>query len=126
MFPTGTSLGPCSQYWGQYTLSFHPAFQGLTRGSRPVCGAALEAIKLARSSEGEDLRKQLFTNAELFRAIAPLAPWTKNYLIQYTGDGVGPQPHTVQGLQNGADLNAFNGTREDLLAAWPGAPRAVA
>lgn len=33
-----------------------------------VCGAALEAIKIARSSEGDGLRRQLFANAELFRA----------------------------------------------------------
>jgi glycine C-acetyltransferase len=33
-----------------------------------VCGAALEAIRIARSPEGDDLRRQLFANAELFRA----------------------------------------------------------
>jgi glycine C-acetyltransferase len=33
-----------------------------------VCGAALEAIRIARSSEGHDLRLKLFANAGLFRA----------------------------------------------------------
>jgi glycine C-acetyltransferase len=33
-----------------------------------VCGAALEAIKIVRSPEGDDLRRQLFTNAGMFRA----------------------------------------------------------
>lgn len=61
-------------------------------------------------------------NAELFRAIAPIPPWTGNFLIQYTGDGVGPPPHTVSGLQNGADLDAFDGTPDQLAAAWAGAP----
>jgi lysozyme len=46
-------------------------------------------------------------------------PFTKYFLLQYTGDGVGPKPHTVDGLQQGADLNAFNGTADDLRAAWP-------
>ncbi len=59
-------------------------------------------------------------NAELFRVIAPIPPWTKNFLIQYTGDGVGPRPHTAPGLANGADLNAFNGSDEELAAAWTG------
>jgi glycine C-acetyltransferase len=32
-----------------------------------VCGAALEAIRVARSAEGDGLRRQLFANASLFR-----------------------------------------------------------
>jgi glycine C-acetyltransferase len=32
-----------------------------------VCGAALEAIKIARSPEGDDLRRKLFANAGRFR-----------------------------------------------------------
>ena len=59
-------------------------------------------------------------NNALFAAIPPIPPWTKNTLIQYTGDGVGPKPHTVNGLQNGADLNVFNGSQQDLTAIWPG------
>jgi GH25 family lysozyme M1 (1,4-beta-N-acetylmuramidase) len=59
-------------------------------------------------------------NEELFKVIHPIPPWTKNTIIQYTGDRIGPQPHTVDGLQNGADLNAFLGTRDDLAAIWPG------
>jgi hypothetical protein len=41
-------------------------------------------------------------------------------LLQYTGDGVGPLPHTAPGLENGADLNAFDGTDDALRAAWAG------
>ncbi len=59
-------------------------------------------------------------NAALFDEISPIPPWEKNFLIQYTGDGVGPAPHTVSGLQNGADLNAFLGTKEELAAIWAG------
>jgi GH25 family lysozyme M1 (1,4-beta-N-acetylmuramidase) len=65
-------------------------------------------------------------NAELFRHVPPIAPWTKNFLIQYTGDGVGPRPHSAPGLQNGADLNAFNGTADELAAAWAGDAVALA
>jgi lysozyme len=63
-------------------------------------------------------------NDELFRFIHTIPPWTKNTIIQYTGDGVGPKPHTVPGLENGADLNVFNGTREELAKVWAGAPLA--
>lgn len=65
-------------------------------------------------------------NAELFRRVPPLPPWTNNFLIQYTGDGIGPRPHSAPGLQNGADLNAFDGSAEELVAAWAAEPVAVA
>jgi lysozyme len=60
--------------------------------------------------------------AQLFQVITPPHPWTKITLIQYTGDGVGPPPHSVVGLQSGADLNAFNGARSELEAVWAGMP----
>jgi len=66
------------------------------------------------------VKAQPADNADLFRVIAPIPPWTKNFLIQYTGDGVGPRPHTAPGLANGADLNAFNGAPDELAAAWAG------
>jgi lysozyme len=70
----------------------------------------LGAIELA------DLKKHI-------RVPAPWADWT---LLQYTGDGVGPLPHTAPGLENGADLNAFDGTDDALRAAWAGAALAPA
>lgn len=45
-------------------------------------------------------------------------PWTKWKLLQYTGDGVGPLPHTALGLEPGADLNVYDGSAEDLAATW--------
>lgn len=66
-------------------------------------------------------------NDAVFRTIAPLAPWTDNFIIQYTGDGVGPRPHTMGGLENGADLNVVRqATKDELAAAWGGAARLVA
>jgi lysozyme len=58
--------------------------------------------------------------AALFRDIAPIPPWTMNTIIQYTGDGAGPLPHTVPGLEDGADLDAFNGSYSELAVIWPG------
>jgi lysozyme len=47
-------------------------------------------------------------------------PWQSWFLWQYTGDGVGPLPHQVDGVENGADLSTFNGTAAALRAAWLG------
>lgn len=47
--------------------------------------------------------------------------FSKWWLWQYTGDGVGPQPHNVPGIvagNGGIDLNAYAGTREQLEAEW--------
>lgn len=41
------------------------------------------------------------------------------WLWQYTGDGFGPPPHSIAGVKGmGIDLNAFDGTREELAARW--------
>lgn len=54
------------------------------------------------------------------RAVLPVA-WNEYFLWQYTGDGIGQQPHEVPGIRSGnrgLDLNIFNGTREELDAKW--------
>jgi GH25 family lysozyme M1 (1,4-beta-N-acetylmuramidase) len=54
-----------------------------------------------------------------------LLPWLDPpFLWQYTGDGIGPEPHTFDGLEDGADLSVFDGTIEELKAQWalPGIP----
>ena len=43
------------------------------------------------------------------------------WLWQYTGDGIGPEPHNVPGIvagNGGIDLNAFQGDRDALVASW--------
>ncbi len=47
-------------------------------------------------------------------------PWAAPFLWQDTGDGLGPQPHTLNGLHAGADLSVFKGTRIDLEQVWAG------
>lgn len=58
--------------------------------------------------------------AELNRYIKIPAPWTKYDLLQYAADGSGPLPHSVSGLEDGADLNVYDGTAEQLRATWAG------
>jgi lysozyme len=55
--------------------------------------------------------------------------WTNYWLHQYTGDGVGPGPHTwpgiaVDGPNQGLDLNYFGGT--DLGKEWSHVPQVSA
>lgn len=46
-------------------------------------------------------------------------PWDVPFLWQWTGDNAGLLPHTLDGLEQGADLNLFNGSPDQLRAAWP-------
>jgi lysozyme len=80
----------------------------------------IDMAKVAPLWQCRYIKLQPADNAELFRVIPPIPPWTANFLIQYAADGSGPQPHTAPGLQNGADLNAFNGTADELAAQWAG------
>lgn len=52
-------------------------------------------------------------------------PWPRVTIWQYTGDGIASPtglPTTLDGLEKGADLNIFQGTRDDLAKIWAGAP----
>lgn len=41
------------------------------------------------------------------------------WLWQFTGDGFGSPPHSIAGINGaGCDLNAFIGTRDQLVASW--------
>ena len=45
-------------------------------------------------------------------------PWKDAWLWQFTGDGAGPQPHTIPGLHGDIDISSFNGTDEELATQW--------
>ena len=56
-------------------------------------------------------------------------PWPTATVWQDTGDGTpGPAslPTTLDGLENGADLSIFQGSRQDLANIWSGTPIAPA
>jgi lysozyme len=40
------------------------------------------------------------------------------WLWQYSGDGVGPEPHDVPGIGKDIDCNSFNGSLDRLYAEW--------
>lgn len=79
------------------------------------------------------IKQQLGDRADPFWAQIPLwlshyssnptwpACWTKPFMIQFTGDGVGPGPHNVPGIRidgDGIDINSFSGTPDQLAAVW--------
>lgn len=46
-------------------------------------------------------------------------PWSSYTLWQFSGDSVGPLPHTIPGmLTKGIDLNTYSGTREQIAEEW--------
>lgn len=80
----------------------------------------------------EQLQKASDADLEFFAAhdlwlchynAVPTLPkgFTKFWLWQFTGDGVGPTPHNVPGIvagNKGLDINHFSGTEEELKASW--------
>ncbi len=56
----------------------------------------------------------------------PVCPrnWAQPWIIQFTGDGVGPGPHQVPGIviAGGIDLNHYGGSSAQLQAEWVNGP----
>lgn len=46
--------------------------------------------------------------------------WENPWIWQFTGDGAGPEPHTVPGItiDGGMDINSWAGTDDELKAQW--------
>jgi lysozyme len=53
------------------------------------------------------------------------ANWPTWTMWQYTGDGLGPEPHTVEGIEGNIDRDQFNGDMDALTRLWGYAPSAV-
>jgi GH25 family lysozyme M1 (1,4-beta-N-acetylmuramidase) len=49
-------------------------------------------------------------------------PWVDFTYLQYAADGAGPQPRKMPGVENGSDLNVFDGDRVSFIGGWPGVP----
>jgi lysozyme len=60
----------------------------------------------------------------------PVCPpnWASPWIIQFTGDGVGPGPHEVPGIviEGGIDLDHYSGSADQLKAEWVNGPAADA
>ena len=86
------------------------------------------------------IKEQLRDDADAFLAqhrlwlshysAAPKWPdnWTAPWIIQFTGDGVGPEPHNVPGIvagNKGLDIDHYGGSAEQLTAEWVNGPPVV-
>lgn len=51
------------------------------------------------------------------------ASWSKYWLWQFTGDGIGQEPHSLPGIvTHGIDINQYIGDPDKLTDDWAGAP----
>jgi GH24 family phage-related lysozyme (muramidase)/GH25 family lysozyme M1 (1,4-beta-N-acetylmuramidase) len=50
----------------------------------------------------------------------PKSIWPNYAFWQYTGDSLGPPPHSVPGIGDGIDRDIFPGSEDDLRAFWNG------
>jgi lysozyme len=50
----------------------------------------------------------------------PATVWRAPWLWQFTGDGQGPLPHHVAGVDGVCDISSYAGTDEQLTAEWAG------
>lgn len=85
-----------------------------------------ETVKLLSSDEHDYITsRRLWLCQYNSRFVLP-AGFSKYYLWQYTGDGLGPPPHYVPGITvpggKGIDLNLFDGTLQQLQDTWAGQP----
>jgi GH25 family lysozyme M1 (1,4-beta-N-acetylmuramidase) len=56
-------------------------------------------------------------------SLKPMTAWQKPWLWQYTGDGVGPTPHSIAGIPGSGgkvDLNFYDGPDDQLRSEWAG------
>ena len=46
--------------------------------------------------------------------------WAQPWLCQFTGDGLGPGPHQIPGIEieNGCDVDSYSGTVDQLRSEW--------
>ncbi len=80
-----------------------------------------------------DLANPFWKNVEVWIAAYNNHPtwpacWAKPIAWQYTGDGSGLPPHNVPGIviEKGLDINSFDGSDDELKAAWLDGVKAAA
>lgn len=84
-----------------------------------------EAIPKASSAQRDLLGKRRFwmpqygPRAVLVDVNGHPLPWTHYWIWQFTGDGLGLTPHSVDGIRtHGIDINQYNGDPAALAGDW--------
>lgn len=112
---------------GNHTMSFAGALAFL-RGIESALGrkAVLYSGNLIKEQSPSDLDAAYLAQHRLWLAeygpVARLpAAWTKYWLWQFTGDGIGPGPHAIPGIPGAGgalDLNTYAGTLDQFATEW--------
>jgi subtilase family serine protease len=103
----------CSQYWAQHVQTFHPAYQGLTKGALPVCGYSAGQVRAAYGATWTDTGKG--QTVALTEDEAPAAMFQT--LTDYARNNhlPAPKPAQFREIQSGSSC----GTSSDSAAQSP-------
>lgn len=81
---------------------------------------------LEKRGTGAELAPYQLWLAE-YSTVAKIPRMWKNFVMwQRSGDGEGPGPHDIPGIGRKQDVDYFDGTDDQLRAAWYGAPQVTA
>ncbi|GAA2012696.1 S53 family peptidase [Catenulispora yoronensis] len=94
----------CSKFWAEHVQSFQLAYQGLGKGSLPVCGYSADQIRAAYGASSANTGKGV--TVALTEGAAPAAMFTT--LTEYAKNNHLPAPRREQfrQVQAGADCGA--------------------
>jgi lysozyme len=110
---------------GQDTMSLDQARQFLTAiETRLGRKAVLYSGDLIKEQLGDQVDPFFGSHRLWLAEYGPVphvpASWSQQWLWQYAGDGIGPDPKTVVGIPGagGLDCNSYAGSPADLAAEW--------
>lgn len=92
-------------------------------GAYPVMYSYSAMLKSA-AKEMDPKRKVFWSSTKLWVAAYstkvswPTDIWKNYWLWQFTGDGSGPQPHSIAGVGKNIDINQYNGDPTKLAFDW--------
>jgi lysozyme len=133
------TIGAGTRGPGILVLDFEDADAGVLKGVRWLELVEQLSGQIPWLYIGADVRSQMGNQLKPAFARYPLwlpewgpvahvpQPWEKYTLWQFTGNGMGPEPHTVPGIAHDTcDISSFDGTDDELRTVWLGAGAATA
>jgi subtilase family serine protease len=105
----------CSRYWAQYVKSFRPAYQGLAKGSLPVCGYSAGQIRAAYGATATATGKG--QTVALTEDAAPVAMFAT--LTDYAKGNHLPAPKSAQFREQQIAVKGSCGSTSSGDAAQP-------
>lgn len=116
----------CSAYWAQHVQTFHPAYQGLTKASLPVCGYSADQMRAAYGATSKDTGKG--QTVALTEDEAPTAMFQTLTDFAKANHLPAPKPSQFKQVQAGkacASTSAASASRASASSAASVSPRAA-